>query len=424
MAADTSRVIGQENQKEQETGDLTSSVGTGETFTRGFVPDIQQVPRDVLRPEPVITMSSKERMKMEMNEGKNALTDFFSNAAYKLGRAIQDPAKALRVITGSVYNQPLKEGERYIGEGKKRSIKSNLREEEKPYSYIDLSDKELDFALTYEDAEKADSIYQNFEAEMIIGNDFFERQNSRIPRTASEYKNLDYEKDIDLARKEGMMDTGSYYSGKDGAIKEDGKERLFPAYGKVHSKFQGVTPIPGEKDRYTIGTRLGRGSFDPKKDFFYGIENGKFKAGPILEFKDETVITPMRFGHRYYDENSPITVETLKIAEKDNSAFEPGQKSIYYSKKTGNVALGASPEAMIDFYHNNGDLMQVPLDDGSYSYISVAPEGETLKYKDLQDHASSSRTEAVPVKGLYTQGYKTGVDYSGGYIYVKPKKKQ
>ena len=132
----------------------------------------------------------------------------------------------------------------------------------------------------------------------------------------------------------------------------------------------------------------------------------------------------MRFGHRYYDENKPLTVETLKMGEGTMSPFNPGMKSIYYSKKTGKVGLGRSAEAMVDFYYDNGDLLQVYLDDGSYRYISTAPEGETLKYKDLQDHASSTRSNIVPTKGLYSQGDKTGVDYSGGYIYVKPKKKQ
>lgn len=259
-------------------------------------------------------------------------------------------------------------------------------------TFEDLSDQEFGIVMNLTNDEKMDSTYKDFQASQIIGGDYID-QYGRISRTASEFKNMDWEA---LKKKSTGDDRNDYRTN------------------------EGYLVNPEQKGYYKIGRRNKNTNFNPQTDYFYGVQDGKLIAGPIDKFKDETTITPMRFGHRYYTKDNPPDLEKMK-ASSDFSPHKGHIKQLLYSPTTGAIGMTSQRQGIMDFYNKYGDVIPIYLDDGSYGYVSTSRGIDKLEYSDYQDYMASSNNKDRPIKGVDKHGSGQVGDNFGYNIYIKRK---
>ena len=328
-----------------------------------------------------------------IQEKPGMFDNFFNYIKKGANRVYSDPGIIARRTNLLFDNLITSEDEVPVNIGLRRKLSGDKSIwDETDLTFEDLSDQEFGIVMNLTNDEKMDSTYKDFQASQIIGGDYID-QNSRISRTASEFKNMDWE-----------------------ALKKKSKgDDYFD-----HKENEGYIVNPEQKGYYKIGVRNKNTNFNPQKDYFYGVQDGKVIAGPIDKFRDETIITPMRFGHRYYTKDNPPDLEKMK-ASSGTSPHRGDIKQLLYSPTTGAIGMTSKSQGIMDFYNKYGDVIPIYLDDGSYGYVSTSRGASKLDYSDYQDYMASSLNKDRPKKGVDKHGSGQVGNNFGYNIYIKQK---
>ena len=372
-------------------------VNKGIDFDNWNIEEPSQIQRSSTSVQQPFILSPKEweayNKDKAIQEKPGMFENYFNFLKKGVNRVYSDPGIISRRTNLLFDNLITSEDETPVNIGLRRKLKGDKTIwDETDLTFEDLSDQEFGIVMNLTNDEKMDSTYKDFQASQIIGGDYID-QNSRISRTASEFKNMDWEA---LKKKS----TGDDYF--------DLKEN------------EGYLVNPEQKGYYKIGVRNKNTNFNPQKDYFYGVQDGKVIAGPIDKFRDETIITPMRFGHRYYTKDNPPDLEKMKAS----SGFSPHMgdiKQLLYSPTTGATGMTSQPQGIMDFYNKYGDVIPIYLDDGSYGYVSTSRGINKLDYSDYQDYMASSLNKDRPKKGVDKHGSGQVGDNFGYNIFIKQK---
>jgi hypothetical protein len=144
---------------------------------------------------------------------------------------------------------------------------------------------------------------------------------------------------------------------------------------------------------------------------FYGVENGKFKAGSIDDFDPETIVVPIRpeFQNAYApvvqagvtDQNTLRLLSDRTVAPTGGSQ-DPiiynnapmGGKMIFYAPKTGkawfiyNSDPNAASEQINKLISEEGDIRYIPIDNGRYQHYMDKKDG-LLTEDDFKSYYSA-----------------------------------
>jgi hypothetical protein len=382
-----------------------SFVNTGIDFDNWNIEEPAQNQQSSTSVQQPLILSSKEWEAYNKDKAIQEKPGMFGNAfnyiTKGVNRVISDPGIVARRTNLLFDNLITSEDETPVNIGTRRKLSEykTIKDEKgdvidrvknTDLTFEDLSDQEFGIVMNLTNDEKMDSTYKDFQASQIIGGDYLD-EHGRISRTASEFKNMNWE----ALKKKSIGDDWNDYKTNEGYLVN-----------------------PEQKGYYKIGRRNKNTNFNPQTDYFYGVQDGKVIAGPIDKFKDETVITPMRFGHRYYTKDNPPDLEKMKAS----SGFSPHRgdiKQLLYSPSTGATGMTSQPQGIMDFYNKYGDVIPIYLDDGSYGYVSTSRGTSKLEYSDYQDYMASSLNNDRSKTGVDKHGSGQAGDNFGYNIYVK-----
>ena len=138
---------------------------------------------------------------------------------------------------------------------------------------------------------------------------------------------------------------------------------------------------------------------------FWGLENGKLKAGALNEFSDETIVVPIRPSTNAFKpirqagvtEDGGLRMITDPDQENDGLVYNNARtegKLLFYSPKTGrsyylyNENPGSTAAEINRLVSENEDLRYIMLDNGRYSHYKDKGT-EKLTADDLKEYAAA-----------------------------------